>query len=147
MRCKRSRWQLLDAEWPYAYNLGAVNQLLTSPSLQSLASIQTAKVLYVDLAFPSTPIGCQIRAMAMPLCKLCQKISRQDWKIVPLKPEGEWLQHHQTYGNLCKSALEGWGLYILLKNGPLDWAGTHANKLYKWRNGPVPRVGSAACQT
>jgi hypothetical protein len=45
--------------------------------------------------------------MAMALCKLCQKISRQDWKIVPLKPEGEWLQHHQAYGNLCKSALEG----------------------------------------
>lgn len=54
-------------------------------------------------------------------------------KIVPLKPEGEGLQHHQTYGNLCKSALEGWGLCILLKNAPLDWAGTHANKLYKWR--------------
>jgi len=95
--------------------------------------MQTAQVLYVNLAFPSTPIGCQIRPMVMALCKLCQKISRQDWQIVPLKPEGEWLQHHQTYGNLCKSALEGWELCIVLKNGPLDWAGTHANKLYKWR--------------
>lgn len=34
--------------------------------------------------------------------------------------EGEWIEHHESYSNLCKSVSEGCRLCTLLRHGLLD---------------------------
>ena len=57
----------------------------------------------------------------MDLCKICQVINRRQWKVKSMNTlEGEWIKHHESYRNLCKSVSEGCRLCTLLRNGLLD---------------------------
>ena len=58
----------------------------------------------------------------MELCELCQAISRRKWKVASgrFEDEGEWIEHHESYSNLCKSVSESCRLCTLLRHGLLD---------------------------
>jgi hypothetical protein len=56
----------------------------------------------------------------MELCELCQGISRRKWEVEPMESWGKWIEHHESYRNLCKSVSEGCRLCTLLRAGLLE---------------------------